>query len=75
MGWTDWTRCLHMRKRLLANAQQLQSHLVGFVLYFGSSGSLIGVRAQIFQARLNAFRQAGRSRSRPLYISRLSSLR
>jgi hypothetical protein len=65
-GWTDWTRCLQMRKRLSTRFRQVQVHFLGSGLYCSLRGRVIGVFAAFFQARLKAFRHEGSSRNRPL---------
>jgi hypothetical protein len=63
---TDCTRCLQIRNRLVLKLGHVQTQRNGSGLYFGLRGAVMGVVAHHFHSRLNALRQDGNSRKRPL---------
>ena len=58
-GWKDWTRCLQIRKRLVAMYGQVQTIIFGLGLYVSLIGIVIGVFSNFCHSHLKPFRHEG----------------
>ena len=74
-GWKDWTRCLQIRKQLVARYGQVQTIIFGLGLYASLIGIVIGVFSNFRHSRLKPFRHEGNPRYRPVSVSKQLNFR